>query len=370
MLKGMTKHQQLNYKRTMKRQRERELAADAAQGQQVEIPETAAKAYVPVSSPILPPQGVSADLPLTLSPLVPHPSVVGIFGGPAAPPQVSGAPSPRMPNGMWAEYMRAVGKPLEEGRESVDLDDVFEAPYEPSLLTLPIPHVPTQPFVDIHPVDGYRERKMREKGNPQVPPPAVVNMSSGKLPAIEDFDQPQNVIEAQLMVQSQAELMVVQRNTLRNTLDGQLRYAEACVQMSQKMEDLAREYAACNLQAKQLMDPTAALPSSTVLPRVTSSLRQPLRPFSMSAMPSAFLPRDVMRSFDPWETASMGDSGMTPALLRIRQDVLRRMSAPKTLLRLASRTENRLRDRRRPSISARGRRRSASSIKRNSSSDL
>ena len=124
-------------------------------------------------------------------------------------------------------------------------------------------------------------------------------MSSDRLPSIEDFDQLQNVIEAQLMVQSQAELIVVQRNTL----DGQLRYAEACVQMSQKMEDLAKEYAACNLRAKQLMDPTEALPSSTVLPRVTSSLRQPPRPFSMSATPSAFLPRDVMRSFDPWETA-------------------------------------------------------------------
>ena len=30
MLKGLTKHQQLNYKRSIKRQREGELAADAA----------------------------------------------------------------------------------------------------------------------------------------------------------------------------------------------------------------------------------------------------------------------------------------------------------------------------------------------------
>ena len=79
MLKGMTKHQQLNYKRTMKRQRDRELAADAAQGRQVAIPEMAVKTYVLVSPPILLPQGASADLPLTSSPLIPRPSGVGTF---------------------------------------------------------------------------------------------------------------------------------------------------------------------------------------------------------------------------------------------------------------------------------------------------
>ena len=138
-------------------------------------------------------------------------------------------------------------------------------------------------------------------------------MSSDRLPSIEDFDQLQNVIEAQLMVQSQAELKVVQRNTL----DGQLRYAEACVQMSQKMEDLAKEYAACNLRAKQLMDPTAALPSSTVLPRVTFPLRLPPTVYSMSATSSLFQPQDVLRSFDPLETLSpMDDSCIVKDLAR------------------------------------------------------
>ena len=126
------------------------------------------------------------------------------------------------------------------------------------------------------------------------------------------LDQPRSVIEPQLMVRRQENPMVVQ---------DQLSHTDACAWMAQKMDHLAREYAACNLQARQLLAPMAALPSSAILPRVSPPLHQPPSTLPMSASPSSTLLREVVRSFDPLQTSSPIDDSS------IMEDSARRTSS-------------------------------------------